>query len=49
MRLEMRIVYFAVPIPFRSGVTVNLPLLTMIKPMSSPGKQSQIGSEAANR
>jgi hypothetical protein len=47
-RLEMRIVYFAVPVPFRSGVTVNLPLLTMIKPMSSPSEQSQIGSEPAN-
>ena len=46
-RLEMRVVYFEIPVPFRSGVTVKLPLLTMIKPMSSPSAQSQIGAEPA--
>jgi hypothetical protein len=44
----MQIVYFAIHMPVRGGVTVNLPLLTMIKPMSSPGEPSQIGSEPAN-
>lgn len=44
----MRIVYFEIPLPFRSGVTVKLPLLTMIKPMSSPSDQSHIGADPLN-
>ena len=48
-RLEMRIVYFEIPMPLRSGITVKLPLLTMIQPMPSPSEQSQLVAEPAHR
>ncbi|BBY36456.1 hypothetical protein MMAN_05900 [Mycobacterium mantenii] len=49
MRLEMQIVYFAIHVPFGSGVTLNLPLLTMIKPLPSPDEQTALGSERVHR
>lgn len=33
MRLEMRIVYLPVPVPFTGGRKLNVPLLTTIKPL----------------
>lgn len=41
----MQIVYFALHVPFASGVTLNLPLLTMIKPLPSPDEQTALGAE----
>ena len=35
MRLEMHVVYFALHMPFAGGVTLNIPVLTTIKPMPS--------------
>jgi hypothetical protein len=49
LRLEMQIVYFAVHLPFASGVTLNLPLLTMIKPLPSPDGEPALGSEQVHR
>lgn len=49
MRLEMQIVYFAIHMPFASGVTLHLPVLTMIKPMPSPDEHAQNGAERVNR
>jgi hypothetical protein len=48
-RLEMQIVYFAIRLPFASGVTVHLPLLTMIKPLPSPDEHAAAGREPARR
>lgn len=48
-RLEMQIVYFAIHLPFASGVTVHLPLLTMIKPLPSPDEHAAAGREPARR
>lgn len=36
MRLELQIVYFAIHVPFGGGLKVNLPMLTMIRPLSPP-------------
>ncbi len=35
LRLEMQIVFFSFHMPFGSGATLNVPVLTMIKPVSS--------------
>lgn len=44
MRLEMRIVYVAVSVPFTGGRKLNVPLLTMIKPLPpSPGEPAEAG------
>lgn len=48
-RLEMQIVYFAVHIPFASGVTLRVPVLTMIKPLPSPDEPSRVDRERAQR
>ncbi|WP_324738437.1 hypothetical protein P6281_16570 [Mycobacterium sp. 5-140-3-2] len=48
-RLEMDIVYFAVRLPFASGVTLRVPLLTMIKPLPSPEEPSRVDREQAHR
>lgn len=39
-RLEMQIVFFAFQMPFGTGVTLNVPVLTMIKPMSAQAAQA---------
>ncbi|OBF07620.1 hypothetical protein A5730_12140 [Mycobacterium sp. ACS4054] len=39
LRLELQIVYFAVPVPFAGGAKLNVPFLTMIKQLpSSPSE-----------
>lgn len=44
MRLEIDIVYFAVPVPFTGGRKLNVPLLTMIKPLRpSPDEPAEAG------
>jgi hypothetical protein len=48
-RLEMQIVYFAVHVPFAGGVTMRVPLLTMIKPLPSPEEPSRVDREQAHR
>ena len=49
MRLEMRIVYVAIHMPFAGGVTLNIPVLTMIKPMPpSPTQHPEIPSAPDN-
>jgi hypothetical protein len=48
-RLEMQIVYFAIHLPFATGVTLHFPLLTMIKPLSSPDQQAALRSEHVHR
>lgn len=51
-RLEMDIVYFAVHVPFASGVTLRVPLLTMIKPLPStekPEEPSRVDAQRAHR
>lgn len=51
-RLEMHIVYFAVHLPFASGVTLRVPLLTMIKPLPStatPEEPSRVDGQPAHR
>jgi hypothetical protein len=50
-RLEMQIVFFPLRMPFGTGVTLNVPLLTIIKPMSSvpsqgSGAHSAVGDGA---
>lgn len=45
MRLAMQIVYFANHMPFASGVTLHVPLLTMIEPVPSPDEHAAVGSE----
>ncbi|OMC16300.1 hypothetical protein [Mycobacterium colombiense] len=45
LRLEMQIVYFAIHLPFASGVTLHVPLLTMIKPLPSTDEHAALGSE----
>jgi hypothetical protein len=41
MRLEMQIVFLSFHLPFGSGTTLNVPVLTMIKSVSSaPGQVS---------
>lgn len=45
LRLEMQIVYFAIHMPFASGVTLHVPLLTMIKPLPSTDEHAALGSE----
>ena len=49
MRLEMQIVYFAIHLPFASGVTLHVPLLTMIKPLPSPDEHAAVDSERVQR
>lgn len=48
-RLEMDIVYFAVRLPFVSGVTLRIPLLTMIKPLASHEEPSRVDGQHAHR
>lgn len=48
-RLEMDIVYFAVRLPLASGVTLRVPLLTMIKPLPSPEEPSRVDAQHAHR
>lgn len=48
-RVEMDIVYFAVRLPFASGVTLRVPLLTMIKPLASPEEPSRVDGQHAHR
>ncbi|MFA1705324.1 hypothetical protein ACDT10_20705 [Mycobacterium intracellulare] len=48
-RLEMDIVYFAVRLPFASGVTLRVPLLTMIKPLASHEESSRVDGQHAHR
>jgi hypothetical protein len=48
-RLEMQIVYFAVHVPFAGGVTMRVPLLTMIKPLPSREEPSGVDREQAHR
>jgi hypothetical protein len=44
-RLEMQIVFFAFQMPFGTGVTLNVPVLTMIKPlMAQPAEPSRAES-----
>ncbi|AFC44464.1 hypothetical protein OCU_32450 [Mycobacterium intracellulare ATCC 13950] len=45
----MDIVYFAVRLPFASGVTLRVPLLTMIKPLASPEEPSRVDGQHAHR
>jgi hypothetical protein len=40
LRLEMQIVFFSFHLPFGSGATLNVPVLTMIKPVSSASGQT---------
>jgi hypothetical protein len=51
-RLEMHIVYFAVHLPFASGVRLRVPLLTMIKPLPStekPEEPARVDAQRAHR
>ncbi len=41
MRLELQIVYFAIRMPIGDGLRLNLPVLTMIRPMKSPDRRLQ--------
>ncbi|AFC49618.1 hypothetical protein OCO_32550 [Mycobacterium intracellulare MOTT-02] len=45
----MDIVYFAVRLPFASGVTLRVPLLTMIKPLASHEEPSRVDGQHAHR
>lgn len=45
VRLEVEIVYVAVHVPFGGGKTLNLPLLTMIKPAPLPAEQAEARTE----
>ena len=49
LRLELQIVYLALHMPFSGGHTLNIPVLTMIKPMPSPDEQAALGSEKVYR
>jgi len=40
LRLEMQIVFFSFHIPFGTGATLNVPVLTMIKPVPSTSDQT---------
>jgi len=40
LRLEMQIVFFSFHVPFGSGSTLNVPLLAMIKPVSTTSGQA---------
>lgn len=46
-RLEMRIVHFAVHVPF-AGLTMRVPWLTTIKLLPSPEQPSQADGEQAH-
>jgi hypothetical protein len=48
-RLEMRIVHFAVQMPFACGLTLRVPWLTTIKLLPSPEQPSQADGEQAHR
>lgn len=51
-RLEMQIVYFAVHMPFANGITLRVPLLTMIKPLPStekPKEPSRVEGQRVHR
>lgn len=41
VRLEVEIVYVAIHVPFGGGKTLNLPVLTMIKPAPLPAEQAE--------
>ena len=49
MRLEMQIVYFAIHMPFGRGVTLNIPVLTMIKPISSSAVEPEPAPSAQEK
>ena len=40
LRLEMQIVFFSLHMPFGSGTTLNVPVLTMIKPVPAASGQA---------
>ncbi len=45
----MRIVYFAVHMPFAGGVSLRVPLLTMIKPLPSSEEPAHADGQRAHR
>ncbi|MCA2244142.1 hypothetical protein JF781_17395 [Mycobacterium sp. WUMAC-067] len=51
-RVELHVVYFAVHLPLASGLTLRVPLLTMIKPLPSNEKSeepSRVDGQRAHR
>lgn len=48
LRLEMQIVFLPIPVPFSGGKKLNLPVLTIIKPVSSRDEDPEIDAKPAD-